>query len=172
MFVWGGYRPNIPLVHYSPDKVHLTSSVGVYSIRNGSFVNRPTTGYPPHGMIFYSCCNIGNDIYYFGGSCKDDDCHHNDLFVLNTTSDKWRQIVSNRNDGPIKKSACGIIPFNINGEDYLLLIGGCGPVPAANSTPDHSQYIPHPDYPSMCFTNEVHIMCTSSTPIPGILLLM
>ena len=92
----------MPLVHCSPDKARLTSSVGVYSILNGSFVNRPTTGYPPNGMIFYSCCNIGNDIYYFGGSCKVDDCYHNDLFVLNTTSDKWRQIASNHNDGPIK----------------------------------------------------------------------
>ena len=165
-------RPDMPSVHDSPDKTRLTSSVAVFSILNGSFVNRPTTGSPPNGITNYRCCNIGDDIYYFGGSCKPADCDHNDLFVLNTTSDKWREIASNHNDGPIRKCACGMIPFNINGEDYLLVIGGFGPVPVANSTPDHSQYIPRPDSPSECFTNEVHIMCTSSTPGPGILLLM
>ncbi len=116
VFVWGGRRPGIiPLVHDSPDKTRITSSVDVYSILNGSFVTRPTTGSPPNATLNYSCCSIGNDIYYFGGSCKVNDCYHNNLLVLNTTGNNWREIDSN--NGPIRKIGCGMIPFRINDDD-------------------------------------------------------
>ena len=92
--------------------------------------------------MWYSCCNIGNDVYYFGGCCKiEADCYHNNLFVLNTASYKWKEIIAS-NDGPMKKKTCGMIPFISNGMDYLLVIGGDGPIPAI--TPDHSQYSLNP----------------------------
>ena len=45
------------------------------------------------------------------------------------------------------------------GEDYVVVIGGRGPIPV--NTPTHSQYIPNPVKTSRCFTNEVHMMCIS-----------
>ena len=63
-------------------------------------------------------------------------------------------------DGPMKKSSCGMIPFSSDGQDYLLAIGGGGPLPA--SLPAHSQYTLRPDYQSLCYTNEIHIMCISA----------
>ena len=161
MFVWGGYRPGLPQVHDSPEKRQFTSSVDVYNVLNGSYVKRPTTGTPHTGTFLYSCCSVGSDIYYFGGQCElPFGCYHNNLSVLNTNSNKWREIVCD--DGPMKKSSCGMIPFSSDGQDYLLVIGGGGPLPA--NTPVHSQYTPNPYDPSLCYTNEIHIVCISATP--------
>ena len=161
VYIWGGYRPDLLLVHDSPQKRQFTSSITVYNVLQSSLDTRQTTGTPPNGIMGYSSCCIGEDIYYFGGNCKDNDCYHNSLFVLNTKSHKWREI--DCDDGPMKKFGCGMIHFSINGEDYLLVIGGSGPV-LAHDTPDQYKYIPDPNIPSLCFTNEVHIMCVSSTP--------
>ena len=160
VFFWGGDRPGLPLVHDSPEKRQFTESVDVFNLLNSSFVKRPTTGSPPNATRFYSCCSVGEDIYYFGGSCKGDSCYHNNLCVLNTASNEWREIACD--DGPMEKSGCGMIPFSIEGEEYLLVIGGVGPLPA--TAPAHSQYTPHPGNPSLCYTNEIHIMCISAAP--------
>ena len=161
VFVWGGNRPDLPQVHDSPEKRQFTSSVYVYNVLNGSYVKRPTTGTPHSGTIGYSCCSVGSDIYYFGGYCIHPvSCYHNNLSVLNTNSTKWRKIVCD--DGPMKKSAFGMIPFSSDGQDYLLVIGGIGPQPA--NTPAHSQYTPYPNLQSLYYTNEIHIMCISATP--------
>ena len=158
LFSWCGKQKDLPLVHDSPAKRQFTSSIDTFNLITSKWERRQTTGSPPNATMNYSCCNIGNDIYYFGGSCDTNDCDHNNLFVLNTTGNKWREIASN--DGPIRKYLCGMIPFNINGEDYLLVIGGRGPVPA--NTPDHSQYILTPADPSKCYTNEIHVMCIAT----------
>ncbi len=157
VFSWCGYQKGLPFVHDSPAKRPFISSIDTLNLITSQWERRQTTGNPPNGAMLYSCCNIGNDVYYFGGMCEVNVCYHNNLFVLNTASYKWREIA--RNDGPIRKSACGMIPFNSNGDDYLLVIGGYGPTPA--NTPDHSQYIPRID-PSDCITNEIHIMCIAT----------
>ena len=161
VLVWGGRRPGLPMIHDSPEKRQFTSSVDVYNVLNGSYVERPTTGTPHTGTLGYSCCSVGSDIYYFGGQCiNPSGCYHNNLSVLNTNSNKWREIVCD--DGPMKKSGCGMIPFSSDGQDYLLVIGGIGPRPV--NTPAHSQYTPYPNKPSLYYTNEIHIMCISATP--------
>ena len=93
-------------------------------------------------------------------------CFHNNLTVLNTESNEWREI--DCDNGPMKKQGCGMIPFSIDGEDYLLVIGGVGPVPA--NPPAHSQYTPLPNDPSLCYTNEIHMMCIST--VPGIIIII
>ena len=111
----------------------------------------------------YACTHIGNTIYYFGGCCKVDDCYHNNLYELNTITNKWGEIVNSTPDNvPMRKSSCGMISFNINGKDKLLLVGGSGPTPV--TTHSHSQYVPLPNNPSCCYTNEIHLMCVSSSP--------
>ncbi len=161
VFVWGGLRPGVPQVHVSPEKRQFTSSVDVYNVLNGSHVLRPTTGTPHTGTFLYSCCCVGNDIYYFGGHCKQNGCYHNDLSVLNTSNNEWREFACD--DGPTKKAGCGMIPFSSDGQEYLLVIGGHYSLPA--NTPARSQYAPFPSDPSKaCCVQEIHIMCVSSTP--------
>ena len=60
----------------------------------------------------------------------------------------------------MRKVHCGMISFSSGGKDYLLVIGGYGPLPA--NAPVHSQYIL--DDPSNCWTNEIHLLCVSSSP--------
>ena len=91
VYIWGGLRPGVPLIHDSPQKRQFTSSITVYNILQSSLDTRQTTGTPPNGIIYYRCCSINNDIYYFGGSCKANDCYHNNLCVLDTSVNKWRE---------------------------------------------------------------------------------
>ena len=123
--------------------------------------------------IYYSYSTSRSDelcLYYhkrlyivFGGSCKPGYCFHNDLFELNTLTKDWREIINNSPDnGPMRKHGCGMISFDMSGEDNLLAIGGFGPTPV--TTQMNSQYIPHPSIPNFCYTNEVHTMCVNSSP--------
>ena len=94
--------------------------------------------------------------------CKLNDCFHNNLFVLNTTTNKWREVICSDDNRPMRKAQCGMISFSSGDEDYLLIIGGYGPVPA--NAPVYSRYIPNPSNPSNYYTNEIHLMCVSSSP--------
>ena len=100
---------------------------------------------------------------YFGGSCIPNDCFHNDLFELNTLTNEWREIINSSPDnGPMRKHSCGMISFNMNGEQSLLVIGGFGPTPSTTHT--SFKYIPSPRNPNHCYTNEIHTMCVNSSP--------
>ena len=166
-FVWGGAHKNLPVVHDNPEKRQFTSTVETFNMLTGKWEKRQTTGSPPNGAIASSYSKVGNNIYYFGGMCKPYDCFHNNLFVLNTTTNKWKEVKWSDDNRPIRKIHCGMISFSSGGEDYLLVIGGYGPVPA--NAPVHSQYIfddltLNTDNPSNCCTNEIHLMCVSSSP--------
>ena len=163
MYCRGGFQAGLPQVHDNKDKRKFTSSVDVFHLPTSKWERKSTTGTPPSGVLDYACTNIGNTIYYFGGSCEGDDCYHNDLYKLNTITNKWGEIVNSTPDNvPMRKSHCGMISFNINGKDKLLLVGGFGPTPVTRHS--HSQYIPYPNNPNRCFTNETHLMCVSSSP--------
>ena len=163
MYVWGGFQAVLPLVHDSEEKRKWTSSVDIFHLPTSKWESKSTTGTPHSGVMDCICTYIGNTIYYFGGSCKGDDCYHNNLYELNTITNKWGEIVNSTPDNvPIGKDGCGMISFNINGKDKLLLVGGLGPIPV--TTHSHSQYVPRPKKPNRCFTNEVHLMCVSSSP--------
>ena len=111
----------------------------------------------------YACTNIRDSILYFGGSCKPTDCFHNRLFELNTLTNEWREIINSSPDnGPMRKRSCGMISFNMNGEDNLVVIGGLGPTPITTHT--GSKYIPYPNIPNLCITSEIHTMCVNSSP--------
>ena len=169
MYCWGGLHEDLPLVHDNEDKRKFTSSVDIFHLPTSKWERKSTTGTPPLGVFQYACTKIGNNIYYFGGSCKGDDCYHKNLYELNTITNKWGEIVNSTPDNvPMRKSCCGMISFNINGKDKLLLVGGLGPIPV--TTHSHSQYVPHPKKPNRCYTNETHLMCISSSP--GITLLV
>ena len=163
LYCWGGDQENLPRVHYNDEKRKFTSSVDIFHLPTLKWERRSTTATPPAGVMGYACTNIRDSILYFGGSCKPNDCFHNDLFELNTLTNEWREIINSSPDnGPMRKRSCGMISFNIDGEDNLLVIGGFGPTPITTHT--GSKYIPSPSIPNHCFTSEIHTMCVNSSP--------
>ena len=151
------------MVHYNDEKRKLTSSVDIFHVPTLKWKRKSaTTATPPAGVMSYACTNIRDNILYFGGSCKPSDCFHNDLFALNTLTNEWREIINNPpNNGPMRKHGCGMISFDMSGEDNLLVIGGFGPTPITTHT--GSKYIPHPTNPNLSITNEIHTMCVISS---------
>ena len=162
LYCWGGKQEHLPLVHYNDEKRKFTSSVDIFHLPTLKWERKSTTATPPAGVIGYACTNIRDSMLYFGGSCKPNDCFHNDLFELDTLTNVWREIINSSDNGPMRKRDCGMISFNVNEEDNLVVIGGFGPTPIATHT--GSMYIPHPTIPNRCFTNEIHTMCVNSSP--------
>ena len=163
LYCWGGQHEDLPMIHDNDEKRRFTSSVDILHFPTLKWESRSATGTPPTGVMNYACTNMRDNILYFGGSCKLDDCFHNDLFQLDTFTNEWREIINSCPDnGPMRKHGCGMISFNINQEDNLLVIGGFGPTPITTRT--GSKYIPSPKFPNHCYTNEIHTMCVNSSP--------
>ena len=157
------------MVHYNDEKRKFTSSVDIFHLPTLKWERRSTTATPPAGVMYYACTNLRDNILYFGGNCIPNNCFHNDLFELNTLTNEWREIInSSPDDGPMRKLDCGMIPFNINTEDNLVVIGGFGPTPITTHT--GSKYIPHLSIPNRCYTDEIHSKCVNSSL--GIILYM
>ena len=161
VFVWGGYQKDMPMVHDSPEKRQMTSSLEKLDLPASTWERRLTTGQPPNGTMGYSCCQIGDLLYFFGGKCimQPSECYHNNLFELNSITNEWEEIVPTT-IRPMRKTTSGMAAFSTGIKNYILLIGGYGPTPADPS--EHFQYIPDYNRPSFCRTNEIHVMCVSS----------
>ena len=165
VYCWGGNQEDLPKVHDNEEKRKITSSIDLFHFPTFTWERRSTTGTAPVGVRGYACTNIGNNIFYYGGNCKPVDCYHNNLYELNSLNTNWRELVNSTPDNiPMKKTYCGMISFKINGKYNLLVLGGYGPIPVTIHS--HSQYIPDPNIPNRCITNEAHIMCV--TTLPGI----
>ena len=165
LYCWGGDQKDLPrpLINDSKDKRKSTSFVNVFRLPTFEWERRSIIGNLPEALMGYACTTIKNNVLYFGGSCKPLDGYHNNLYELNSLTNEWEQIVSITPDnGPIRKRGCGLVSFNINGKYNLLVLGGLGPTPIATKT--HFQYVPHPNYPNLSITNEMHTMCLSSSP--------
>ena len=163
LYSWGGYQVNLPMVHYNDEKRRFTSSVDIFHLPTLKWDRKSTTATPPAGVFDYACTTIRDNIMYFGGSCKHDDCFHNDLFEMNALTNEWREIINTSpGKGPMRKRGCGMIPFNINSEDNLLVIGGFGPTPITTHT--GSKYVPSVSFPNHCYTDEIHTLCVNSSP--------
>ena len=153
----------MPYKHDSDMKRNLTSFVEVFDIPSLSWSRVPTVGIPPSAMINYSCANINDTAYFFGGCCKPADCYHNNVFAFSTTGNKWNEILySEAKNTPMKKAGSGMISFSSDKENYLLTIGGAGLTPATILS--HSVYTPHPTLHNIMYTNETHVLCVSSSP--------
>ena len=87
-----------------------------------------TTGSPPKGLSNGGCCvSPSGDLYVYGG--WDGSTRRGGLYKLSSSSLKWSQLSgeSDVNDGPTKKSGCGMVCFK---ENKVAVIGGLGPPPA------------------------------------------
>uniref|UniRef100_A0A1X7TFZ3 Uncharacterized protein n=1 Tax=Amphimedon queenslandica TaxID=400682 RepID=A0A1X7TFZ3_AMPQE len=127
----------------------------LYHLPTGAWDQKPTTGTPPPGTWAYSTFAIGKDIYYFGGYGGG---YENSLHCFNVDSFKWRELSPSSSDhGPIKKAYCGMVSAHFDGDDYLIIIGGCGSSSIINppKQPD-AQYSAH----GKC--NEIHYYRISS----------
>ena len=163
LYCWGGNQKNLPLVHDSEDKRKITSSVDIFQLETLKWERKSTTSNPPAGVIHSASTSIKNNILYFGGDCKPFHCFHNNLHELNTLTLNWNEIITTTTDNiPMRKCACGMISFNMNGEDHLFLSGGIGPAPLTKQR--HAQYIPSPKNPNLSYTNEIHCMNVSTSP--------
>ena len=109
-----------------------------------------TTGTPPPGVRGYGSCCIGTGIYYFGGYCGHDSCYHNSLFLLNTATLVWDELVPTiEHHGPMKKAYGALLAF----DDQLLAFGGKGePVPSSPSP-----LAKYKKYYERVYTNEHHL---------------
>ena len=75
---------------------------------------------------------------------------------LDATTMTWKDITcTNPQRSPMKKNACGMVPFKDNGEDYLFVFGGAGLLCSANQP--EATYIPWKEDPNYGWTNEMHV---------------
>ena len=156
LYMWGGEQPDLLRVHDSEEKKSMSSVMEVCHLPSGRWEQKPTTGTPPLGVIGYAAAAIGNDIFYYGGWCGHDFCYHNSLFSFNVDTFNWKELSpTTPHHGPMMKYLCDMVAVKLDGEDYLVVIGGFGP--SDNNTPKQTgaQYS---DY--RC--NEIHYYKLSS----------
>ena len=159
LYMWGGDTDDLPRVHDNEIKRRMTSVIELFHLPTGKWEQQPTNGKPPLGVYNYASTVISNRIYYFGGHCNHDGCHHNSLNSLITDSLTWNKLFpTNPSMGPMMKSYCEMISLTFNKVDYLLVVGGFGPRPT--SPQPGAQY--SNAYNDIVRTNEHHYYQLSS----------
>uniref|UniRef100_A0A1X7ST78 Uncharacterized protein n=2 Tax=Amphimedon queenslandica TaxID=400682 RepID=A0A1X7ST78_AMPQE len=145
LYMWGGRdQPGLPTVHNNEKKKSMCSVMEVYHLVTGRWEQKPTTGNPPLGVWGYAAVAIGNEIFYFGGYCGHDQCHHNSLYSFSVDNFNWKELSpTTSRHGPVMKYHCDMIVIKVNGEDYLVVIGGEGEEVFSSFTPEQpgSMYI-------------------------------
>ena len=135
-FVWGGDRPDLPVVHDSPQKRKLLSTIDRLEFRTGRWSSHVTRGTsPPPGAMGYFCTTRNTDIFFFGGDCGHDMCYHNDVNSFNSLTYEWSNIIPTT-DAVMKRASGGMVCMESMGTEYLFMIGGLGSTP----TTYQSQY--------------------------------
>ena len=123
--MWVGVQPGLPEVHNSQTKEAMSSVMEVCDLSNGRWEQKPTTGTPPLGVYGYASAVIGREIFFFGGYCSHDDCYHNSLFSFNVDTFNWKELSpTSPHHGPMMKDRCGMVAVQLEGEAYLVVIGG------------------------------------------------
>ena len=126
--MWGGRQPGFPRAHDSEEKKSMCSVMEVYHLATGRWEQKPTTGTPPLGVWGYASAAVENTIFYYGGYCNHDDCYHNSLYSFNVDTFKWEELSpTTPHHGPMMKSLCDMVAVQLDGENYLVVIGGRGP---------------------------------------------
>ena len=160
--MWAGAQAGLPDVHDSEEKRRITSNIQHFTPSTGQWTTRGTTGTPPLGVRAYCCTAINDLLYYFGGWCGHDDCHHNSITQLDTVSLQWRELEPTDATRPVMRRAHGgMISFEHDGVHHLLMIGGQGSKPAVQLP--HNKYIELPS--GRWRTNEHSIYNVSSSKV-------
>ena len=121
----------ISLVHDSPEKRRLLSSVDVFKGNCGDWVWQATSGTPPLGVSGYCCTAVGDSMYFYGGYCGDG-CYHNSVHRLSTSSLQWMMLSPSTSESgaPMRKRSSGLVAFRDGEEDILCVVAGYGPTPS------------------------------------------
>ena len=136
LFVWGGSRPGLPLVHDSPQKKKLLSTIDRLDTRTARWSSHVTRGTsPPLGPLGYFSTTRNTDIFFFGSWCEHDDCYHNDVNLFNSLTYEWTNLIPT-SDTVMKRAFGCMMYMECMGTEYLLITGGIGSTP----TTRHSQY--------------------------------
>ena len=152
----GGYQRDLSYEHDSEKKQALTSLVEVCHLPTGKWEQKPTKGKSPLGVWGYASAVIGNEIFFFGGACNHDDCHHNSLHSLNVTTFEWRDHISTSSYGPMMKRGASMVALQLDGEDYLVVMGGYGQIAGNYPMQPSAQYIKDESDENYQHCNEIH----------------
>ena len=131
LYLWGGGpHPDLPKIH-NDEKRRLTSQVEIFNITSGKWASKPTSGDPPVGIGGYVCTTFKDKIYYFGGWCYHDNCYHNAIFQLDTSTYTWTQLQpTDDRIAVMKRGYGGMMSTEHEGQYRLLIIGGVGSPPS------------------------------------------
>ena len=152
--MWVGVQAGLPWVHDSEEKKAATSVMEVCSLASGRWEQKPTTGTPPLGVYGYAAAVIGREIFFFGGDCGHTGCYHNSIFSFNVDTFNWKELSpTSPHHGPMMKGYCGMVAVQLEGEAYLVVIGGSGQQP--DGTQRGAQY-------ESGYCNEIHYYKLSS----------
>ena len=161
LYMWGGWQPGLPEVHDSEEKKSATSVMEVCHLASGRWEQKPTTGTPPLGVYGYASAVIGREIFFFGGYCGHDVCHHNSLFSFNVDTFNWKELSpTSPHHGPMMKKWCGIVAVQLKDEAYLVVIGGSNRMVQQSGTQRGAQYESDDGFVQYC--NEIHYYKLSS----------
>ena len=157
--MWGGKQLILPGMDINEMKKSVSSVMEVCRLATGRWEQKPTTGTPPLGKMGYAAAVIGNKIFYYGGYCDYDNCYHNSLHSFNVDTFHWEELSpTTPHHGPMMKRSCGMIAVQLDGEDYLVVIGGVGSS-SNTSTQAGAQYN---DRGGRKICNEIHYYKLSS----------
>ena len=147
--MWVGTQAGLPEVHNDETKKSESSAMEVCHLQSGRWERKPTTGTPPLGVRGYAAAAIGNEIFYYGGWCGHSGCYHNSLYSFNVNTFNWKELSpTTSHHGPMMKWLCGMVGVQLDGEDYLVVIGGDGP-------PDNNT----PKQPGAQYNGKVRLYC-------------
>ena len=107
----------------------MASTVESFSFSSARWSTHLTKGTPPLGFTGYSCATFRSNIYYYAGWCGHGNCFHNSLNSLNTLTMSWTQLRPN-DESRMKKGYGGMLSLELDGTDYLFMVGGLGTTPA------------------------------------------
>ena len=161
LYMWAGLVRGLPRVHDSPEKRAVISSVDVFHLESGDWVQQLTSGTPPLGVDGYACAAVGDELHYFGGDCGHGDCFHNHVHKLSTSSLQWVMLspTTSEDGAPMKKAFCGMVAFKDGEEDILFVVGGHGTTPSYHQ--HGAQYVKVTDVYVRC--NEQHMFTLSTS---------
>ena len=160
LYMWGGLQSGPLEVHDNEEKKSMSSVMEVCHLATGRWEQKPTTGTPPLGIWGYASAAIGKKIFYYGGYCGHGDCYHNSLHSFNVDTFHWEEFSpTTPHHGPMMKRSCGMIAVQLDGEDYLVIIGGRGP--SSNTPTQAGAQYSHTTY-DIKRCNEIHYYKLSS----------
>ena len=163
VYMWAGDVDGMPEVHDGQEKRRFVSCVEVFHSERGDWTRQPTSGAPPMGVYRYGCTAVGDALHFFGGYCNHDDCYHNSIHSLSTSSLHWVELSSttctSEGGAPMSKRSCGTVSFKDGEEDILYIVAGHGPTPSYHQP--GAQY--EAFFGDLVFCNEQHMFSLSTS---------